>query len=145
MMKLISNLQLPVVNWLQSNVANSTPCGLVANIRADTKKVKNPFDFLQFFCRFSIYLAPSGAKYCEKGWGRYKNWRGMIDKPILELLTFGSNPDFSSFGSKLTHFGDFLTGDTPLPTPPTHFWTLQYRNNVSLRMANRYTRIFDAG
>ena len=27
----------------------------------------------------------------------------------------------------------------------THFWTLQYRNNVSLRMANRYTRIFDAG
>ena len=33
----------------------------------------------------------------------------MIDKPILELLTFGSNPDFSGFGSKLTHFCDFLT------------------------------------
>ena len=29
--------------------------------------------------------------------------------------------------------------------PPTHSWTPQYRNNVSSRMANRYTRIFDAG
>ena len=47
-----------------------------------------------FFGRFSIYLAASAAKYCEKGFGRYKNWRGVIDKPILELLTFGSNPDF---------------------------------------------------
>ena len=27
--------------------------------------------------------------------GRYKNWRGSSDKPILELLTFGSNLDFS--------------------------------------------------
>ena len=24
--------------------------------------------------------------------GRYKHWRGSIDKPILELLTFGQNP-----------------------------------------------------
>ena len=32
----------------------------------------------------------------------------MIDKPILELLTFGSNPDFGGFGPKLTHFSDFL-------------------------------------
>ena len=30
--------------------------------------------------------------------GRYKNWRGVIDKPILELLTFESNMDFSGFG-----------------------------------------------
>ena len=77
--------------------------------------------------------------------GRDKNWRGLIDKPILELLTFGSNPDFSGFGPKLNHFGDFLTVDTAIPTPQTHFQTLQYRNNVSSRMANRYTRIFDAG
>ena len=39
----------------------------------------------------------------------------------------------------------FLCGDTPLPYPQICFWTLQYRNNVSSRMANRYTRIFDAG
>ena len=77
--------------------------------------------------------------------GRYKHWRGVIDKPILELLTFGSNPDFSDFGFKTTHFGDFLTGDTAIPLPATHFQTLQYRNNVSSRMVNRYTRIFDAG
>ena len=69
----------------------------------------------------------------------------MIDKPILELLTFGSNPDFCDFVFKTSHFGDFLTGDTAIPLPATHFWTLQYRNNVSLRMANRYTRISDAG
>ena len=40
------------------------------------------------FCLFSIYLAASAAKYCKKGFGRYKNWRGWIDKPILELLAF---------------------------------------------------------
>ena len=34
---------------------------------------------------------------------------------------------------------------TPDPFPEIHFWTVQYRNNVSSRMANRYTRIFDAG
>ena len=80
--------------------------------------------------------------------GRCKNWRGSIDKPILELLTFGQNPDSSGFGPKLTHLGDFLTVDTAIELihpPQTHFQTLQYRNNVSLRMANRYTRIFDAG
>ena len=48
------------------------------------------------FFRFSICLAPSEAKYREKGWGRFKNGRVVIGKPILGLLTFGSNP-----------FGDF--------------------------------------
>ena len=24
--------------------------------------------------------------------GRFEKWRGVIDKPILELLTFGQNP-----------------------------------------------------
>ena len=40
--------------------------------------------------------------------GRYKNWRGVIDKPILELLTFGRNLDFgeSDFGSKTIHVDD---------------------------------------
>ena len=77
--------------------------------------------------------------------GRYKKWRGVIDKPILRLLPFGSNPDFSDFGSKLIHFDDFLTVDTAIPVPQTHFQALQYRDNVSSRMASRYTRIFDAG
>ena len=65
--------------------------------------------FCYFFGLFSKYLAPSGAKYRGKG-GPYKNWRGVIDKPILELLTFGSNLDFSDFVSKTTHFGHFLIG-----------------------------------
>ena len=42
-------------------------------------------------------------------------------------------------------FSVFLCVYTPVPFSQTCFWTLQYRNNVSLRMANRYTRIFDAG
>ena len=37
----------------------------------------------------------------------------MIDEPILELLTFGPNPDCSDFVSKTRHFGDFLTGKGP--------------------------------
>ena len=32
--------------------------------------------------------------------GCFENWRGLIDKPILELLTFGSDPDFNDFESK---------------------------------------------
>ena len=32
----------------------------------------------------------------------------MIDKPILELLTFGSNPDFSDFGVFCVMFCVFL-------------------------------------
>ena len=31
----------------------------------------------------------------------------MIDKPILELLTFGSNPDFGGFGVFCTCFACF--------------------------------------
>ena len=63
--------------------------------------------FLYFFGLLSKYLAPSGAKYREKGLGRYKNWRGVIDKPILELLTFGSNPDFSDFLVRVCDFDYF--------------------------------------
>ena len=39
--------------------------------------------------------------------GRNKNWRGVIDKPILELLTFGSNLDFGvcDFSSQLGGYG----------------------------------------
>ena len=34
----------------------------------------------------------------------------------------------------------FLCRSTPLPFPQIHFQILQYRNNVSSRMVNRYTR-----
>ena len=42
---------------------------------------------------------------------------------------------------------DLITASISLhvPTSANPFWTLQYRNNVSSRMANRYTGIFDAG
>ena len=69
------------------------------------QKRQKSIDFLLFFRFFSKYLAPSGAKYREKGLGRYKNWRGSIDKPIWELLTFGSNLDFSDFESFFMIFG----------------------------------------
>ena len=72
--------------------------------------------------------------------GRFENGRGVIGKPFLGLLTLWRNLDFSDFGSKLIHFCHFLTLDTAL-----HSQTLQYRHDVASRMANHYTRIFDAG
>ena len=39
------------------------------------KNEKSPF-FRYFFGRFSIYLAPSGAKYREKGWAVTKTGEG---------------------------------------------------------------------
>ena len=31
--------------------------------------------------------------------GRFENWRGAIDEPILELLTFGQNPFLNVLGT----------------------------------------------
>ena len=67
------------------------------------KRHKNAIS-IYFFTICSIYLAPSGAKYCETWFGRFENWRGMIGKPILELLIFGSHPDVCDFGFKLSDF-----------------------------------------
>ena len=49
-------------------------------------------------------MAPSGAKYRAKGWAVTKTGDGVIDKRILELLTFGSNPDFVDFWLKKLNF-----------------------------------------
>ena len=46
--------------------------------------------------------------------GRLENWQGVIDKPILGLLTFGSNLDFIDFGSNLIHFVGGATTAHPL-------------------------------
>ena len=78
------------------------------------KQAKHQSVFKYFFDRFFKYLAPSGAKYCEKGRGRYKNWLGLIDKPILALLTFGQ-----------THFEavNFVNaGFWRLRAPETSIW-----------------------
>ena len=40
---------------------------LILNFVQTKKTIFHSF-FHNFFSRFSIYLAPSGAKYCEKGW-----------------------------------------------------------------------------
>ena len=56
---------------------------------------------LDFFHLFSVVFPniwPLAGPNIAKRVGRYKNWRGSIDKPILELLTFGSHPDFGDFG-----------------------------------------------
>ena len=59
-------------------------------------------DFWLFFCLFSIYLAPSGAKYCEKGLAAIGKSSGKgskalervrdgFGKPlILEMQVFGA-------------------------------------------------------
>ena len=44
----------------------------------------------------------------RKGRVRYKHWRGSIDRPILELLTFDSNPDFGDFGVFCACFANVL-------------------------------------
>ena len=54
--------------------------------------------FFTIFSAFFPNIWPLAGPNIAKRVGRYKNWRGSIDKPILELLTFGSNPDFSDFG-----------------------------------------------
>ena len=45
----------------------------------------------------------------------------------------------------LIWFSVFWCVYKPVPFPQICFWTLQYRKSTSSRMANRYTRIFDAG
>ena len=94
---------------------------------------------------FLKYLVASGAKYFSKltseqaGIGLRRESVNFPDLQKAETLKL------VIWGSKFTQFDDFLSGDTPTPPPPPHIQTLQYRNNVSSRMANRYTRIFDAG
>ena len=51
----------------------------------------------EYLFAFFLYLALSGANYCEKGRGRCKNVRGGIGKPMLELLTFW---DFRKISSR---------------------------------------------
>ena len=52
---------------------------------------------------FSKIWALAGPNIAQKGWPLQKP-RGVIGKPILELLTFGSNPDFCDFGAELINF-----------------------------------------
>ena len=67
--------------------------------------------FSIFFGRFSIYLAPSGAKYCKKGVGIA--WDYCLEGYVGRIPDFSghlksANPDFSDFGSKLVNFGQLL-------------------------------------
>ena len=90
-----------VLRVLEMFCASVTPF-----VNAKTTKTKK-HRFLNIFPAFFPNI-------WKKGRGRYKNWRGVIDKPILELLTFGSNLDFSAFVSKTIHFGEFLIGKAKL-------------------------------
>ena len=60
------------------------------------KKGIFPSFFYDFFGRFSIYLAPSGAKYCARGIGRFGKRQGVIGKSILGVLTFFGKAKLSS-------------------------------------------------
>ena len=46
------------------------------------KKNKNPSMFCYFVTLFLKYLAPSGAKYCEKGWAVTKTGEGGSTNPF---------------------------------------------------------------
>ena len=72
--------------------------------RKEVEIFKDSFSYMfqRFFRRCSIYLAPSGAKYCMKGFGRFRNWRGMIGTHILRLLNFG-NERFWRLKAPKTH------------------------------------------
>ena len=70
--------------------------------------------FFIHFLVFFQYIWPLAGPNIAKKVGRYKHWLGLIEKPILELLTFGSNLDFCDFVSKATHFDDSLTGKAKL-------------------------------
>ena len=63
------------------------------------------FHFFTIFLASFPYIWPLAGPNIAKRVGRCKNWRGVIDKPILELLTFESNLDFSDFGSFFMIFG----------------------------------------
>ena len=65
--------------------------------------------FFDYFLAFFPYIWPLARPNIAKKGGRCKNWRGLIDKPILELLTFGSNPDFSAKKPKRQFFHYFFT------------------------------------
>ena len=55
-----------------------------------TKHTK--YIFLPFLCFFLYILPLAGPNIAKKG-GALRKWRGVLGKPILELLTFGSNLD----------------------------------------------------
>ena len=59
---------------------------LILNFVQTKKTIFHSF-FHNFFSRFSIYLAPSGAKYCEKGLAAMWKSFGGFGK-VLEKLNF---------------------------------------------------------
>ena len=56
-----------------------------------------------FFGLFRNIWLLAGPNIAKEGWP-LPQARGVIDRPIFELLTFGSNPDFCDFGSNLDRF-----------------------------------------
>ena len=70
-----------------------------------------------FSCFFHIIFGPWRGQILRKRVGHYKHWRGMIDKPILELLTFGSNLDFVSFLRKKLNFQAMIKSAASAASP----------------------------
>ena len=59
------------------------------------KKHKKMYFFDYFLAFFPYIWSLAGPTIAKKGLAVAKIGEGWIDKPILELLTFGSNLDFS--------------------------------------------------
>ena len=78
----------------------------IPNIKGPKKQ--KSIDFLLFFRPFFQIFGPWRGQISRKGWVQYKHWRGVIDKPILELLPFGSTPDFLYKRPKKTIFPSFF-------------------------------------
>ena len=113
----------------------------------DRKGAKSYFFRVFLYCFFGLFKTvwPLALPNIAKKGGPLQKLARGDRQTHFGTFNFWGNLDFSDFGSKLIHFLDFLTGDTLVHSPQTHFHTLQYRKSMSSRMPNRYTRIFDAG
>ena len=77
--------------------------------------------FHRCFCDLFAFFPniwPLAGPNIEKRRGHYKNWRGSIDKPILELLTFGQKvANFVNAG-----FWRLKAPETSIWAPGGAFW-----------------------
>ena len=89
---------------LQCNACDIWNQAIRPNAGTNHRKKQKSIDFSYFFGLFSKYLAPSGAKYCKKGF--LEGYVGRIRDSSGHLKS--ANPDFSDFGPKLVNFGQLL-------------------------------------
>ena len=105
--------------------------------------------------RISLSLAVSAAKMSHRSLApkglkqlfvRHTRAPGPCPRPApgLDIKFPMPNGFFGCVFAESLHFLLFLKSLDTAPLPQTPFCNLQYRNNISSRMVNRYTHIIDA-